>query len=194
MKKMFALMLAAMMMIGSAAMAATPTDLVTEPAPSVTETPTEVPAQEPTEAPAEVPTQEPTEVPTQEPTEVPTEVPTQAPTEVPTQEPTEAPTEAPAEEATPAPTATPEATEEPAVERSVKIGLLNGNTVYDGDRVGLRAELTGYENVAYTIQWQLWNAETQSWDDIAGAVTDILWLDVTEAMNGYQYQVLVTVA
>lgn len=190
MKKMFALMLAAMMMFGSAAMAATPTDLVTEPAPSVTETPTEVPAQEPTEAPAEVPTQEPTEVPTQEPTEAPVEVPTQAPTEVPTQE----PTEAPAEEATPAPTATPEATEEPAVERSVKIGLLNGNTVYDGDRVGLRAELTGYENVAYTIQWQLWNAETQSWDDIAGAVTDTLWLDVTEAMNGYQYQVLVTVA
>lgn len=202
MKKMFALMLAAMMMFGSAAMAATPTDLVTEPAPSVTETPTEVPAQEPTEAPAEVPTQEPTEVPAQEPTEAPVEVPTQAPTEVPTQEPTEAPTEvptqapteAPAEEATPAPTATPEATEEPAVERSVKIGLLNGNTVYDGDRVGLRAELTGYENVAYTIQWQLWNAETQSWDDIAGAVTDTLWLDVTEAMNGYQYQVLVTVA
>ena len=94
--------------------------------------------------------------------------------------------ETPAEEVT----ETPEA---PAVERSVKIGLVSGSTIYDGDHVGLRAELIGYEDVAYAIQWQVWNAETQSWDDIAGAVTDTLWLDVTESMNGYQYQVLVTI-
>lgn len=53
MKKMFALTLAAMMLFGSAAMAATPTDLTTEPAPVVTEEVTEAPAQEATEAPAE---------------------------------------------------------------------------------------------------------------------------------------------
>ena len=142
MKKMFALTLAAMMLFGSAAMAATPTDLTTEPAPVVTEEVTEAPAQEVTETPAEEVTE------------------------------------------------TPEA---PAVERSVKIGLVSGSTIYDGDHVGLRAELIGYEDVAYAIQWQVWNAETQSWDDIAGAVTDTLWLDVTESMNGYQYQVLVTI-
>ena len=158
MKKMFALTLAAMMLFGSAAMAATPTDLTTEPAPVVTEEVTEAPAQEVTETPAE----EVTEAPAQEVTETPAE-------EV---------------------TETPEA---PAVERSVKIGLVSGSTIYDGDHVGLRAELIGYEDVAYAIQWQVWNAETQSWDDIAGAVTDILWLDVTESMNGYQYQVLVTI-
>ena len=142
MKKMFALTLAAMMLFGSAAMAATPTDLTTEPAPVVTEEVTESTAQEVTETPAEEVTE------------------------------------------------TPEA---PAVERSVKIGLVSGSTIYDGDHVGLRAELIGYEDVAYAIQWQVWNAETQSWDDIAGAVTDTLWLDVTESMNGYQYQVLVTI-
>ena len=158
MKKMFALTLAAMMLFGSAAMAATPTDLTTEPAPVVTEEVTEAPAQEVTETPAE----EVTEAPAQEVTETPAE-------EV---------------------TETPEA---PAVERSVKIGLVSGSTIYDGDHVGLRAELIGYEDVAYAIQWQVWNAETQSWDDIAGAVTDTLWLDVTESMNGYQYQVLVTI-
>ncbi len=166
MKKMFALTLAAMMLFGSAAMAATPTDLTTEPAPVVTEEVTEAPAQEATEAPAE----EATEALTEELTEAPAQE----------------ETETPAEEVT----ETPEA---PAVERSVKIGLVSGSTIYDGDHVGLRAELIGYEDVAYAIQWQVWNAETQSWDDIAGAVTDTLWLDVTESMNGYQYQVLVTI-
>ena len=190
MKKMFALTLAAMMLFGSAAMAATPTDLTTEPAPVVTEEVTEAPAQEATEAPAE----EATEAPAQEVTEAPAEEATEAPAQEVTETPAEEVTEAPAQEVTEPPaeevTETPEA---PAVERSVKIGLVSGSTIYDGDHVGLRAELIGYEDVAYTIQWQVWNAETQSWDDIAGAVTDTLWLDVTESMNGYQYQVLVTI-
>ena len=111
---------------------------------------------------------------TETPAEEVTEAPAQEVTETPTEEVTEAPaqevTETPAEEVT----ETPEA---PAVERSVKIGLVSGSTIYDGDHVGLRAELIGYEDVAYAIQWQVWNAETQSWDDIAGAVTDTLcWM------------------
>ncbi len=189
MKKLFALMLAVTMLHGSAAMAATPTDLDVEPSPVVSEEPTQAPTQEPTQAPVEMPVETPTEAPTATPTVVPTQAPTEEPTPMP-----EA-TEVPAPESTvAAPTDVPQVTAEPAVERSVEIRLITGNTVYAGDRVGLRAELTGYEQVTYSIQWQLWNEDKHAWEDIAGAVEEVLWLDVTEDMNGNQYQVLVNVA
>ena len=197
MKKLFALMLAVTMLHGSAALAATPTDLDVEPSPVVSEEPTQAPSPEPTQAPTQEPTQAPMEVPVETPTEAPTATPTVVPTQAPTEEPTPMPeaTEVPAPESTvAAPTDIPQVTSEPAVERSVEIRLITGNTVYAGDRVGLRAELTGYEQVTYSIQWQVWNKEKHAWEDIAGAVEEVLWLDVTEDMNGNQYQVLVNVA
>lgn len=181
MKKLFALMLAVTMLHGSVAPAATPTDLEVEPTPVVSEEPTQVPTQEPTEVPTEAPAETPTALPTQAPTQEPT----------PTPEVTETPA---AESTTAAPTDVPQPTAEPVVERSVEIRLITGNTVYAGDRVGLRAELIGYEQVSYSIQWQQWNKEKNAWEDIAGAVEEILWLDVTEDMNGNQYQVVVNVA
>ena len=197
MKKLFALMLAVTMLHGSAALAATPTDLDVEPSPVVSEEPTQAPSPEPTQAPTQEPTQAPMEVRVETPTEAPTATPTVVPTQAPTEEPTPMPeaTEVPAPESTvAAPTDIPQVTSEPAVERSVEIRLITGNTVYAGDRVGLRAELTGYEQVTYSIQWQVWNKEKHAWEDIAGAVEEVLWLDVTEDMNGNQYQVLVNVA
>ena len=205
MKKLFALMLAVTMLHGSAALAATPTDLDVEPSPVVSEEPTQAPSPEPTQAPSPEPTQAPTQEPTQAPVEVPVETPTEEPTATPTVVPTQAPTEEPTpmpeatevpapESTVAAPTDVPQVTAEPAVERSVEIRLITGNTVYAGDRVDLRAELTGYEQVTYSIQWQVWNKEKHAWEDIAGAVEEVLWLDVTEDMNGNQYQVLVNVA
>lgn len=80
MKKLFALMLALTMLHGSAALAATPTDLDVEPSPVVSEEPTQAPSPEPTQAPVEVPVETPTEAPAATPTVVPTQAPTEEPT------------------------------------------------------------------------------------------------------------------
>ena len=80
----------------------------------------EAPTEAPTEAPVEIVTEPPTEAPTAEAaTEAPTEAVTEAPTEEATEAPTEEATEAPTEEATEAPTEeapTEEATEAPTEE------------------------------------------------------------------------------
>ena len=87
-----------------------PTEAPTEaPVEIATESPTEAPTAEaateaPTEAVTEAPTEEVTEAPTEGETEAPTEAETEAPTEAETEAPTEGETEAPTEEATEAPT------------------------------------------------------------------------------------------
>ena len=90
-----------------------PVEIVTEPpteaptAEAATEAPTEAATEAPTEEATEAPTEEATETPTEEATEAPTEEATEAPTEEATETPTEEATEAPTEEATEAPTEEP---------------------------------------------------------------------------------------
>lgn len=74
MKKVFALLLAACILLVCTSCGQSTPAATTAP----TVAPTEVPTEVPTEAPTEVPTEAPTEVPTEAPTEVPTEAPTEA--------------------------------------------------------------------------------------------------------------------
>lgn len=105
MKKIIALLLAAMMVFSLAA-CGSDENTTTEPStdPSI-ETPSTEPSVETTDEPSEEPTEEPSEDVTEEPTDEPTETPTEEPTEEPSVETTTEPTEEPSEE-------TP--TEEPA--------------------------------------------------------------------------------
>ncbi len=79
-KKIMALLLASIMLLGMIACDGGPINGPEETA-APTNTATEAPSEEPTEAPTDVPTEEPTEVPTEEPTEEPTEAPTEPETE-----------------------------------------------------------------------------------------------------------------
>ncbi|MDO4838070.1 MAG: hypothetical protein Q4B32_06715 [Clostridia bacterium] len=164
MKKLLTILTAAMMMTTlAAAESGTPTDLGT-PFADVTATPAPV---EETVAPA-------TEVPVVV-TEVPaTEVPVVV-TEVPAAE-----TEAPADEA--------------AAARSVRIVAFgDAEDFYVGNRVGLFAELTGYEGLNVAVQWQRWDPTTETWEDIPGATNLALWIDTTVGMDGSMWQVVVTI-
>jgi len=113
-------------------------------------------------------------------TEVPaTEVPVVV-TEVPATEVPVVVTEAPVEEAAPA--------------RSVRIVAFgDAEDFYVGNRVGLFAELTGYEGLNVAIQWQRWDAATETWEDIPGATNLALWIDTTVGMDGSMWQVVVTI-
>lgn len=174
MKKLFAILSAAMMMTTLAvAETGTPTDLGT-PFADVTATPAPV---EETVAPA-------TEVPATEVPVVVTEVPaTEVPvvvTEVPATEVPVVVTEVPVEEAAPA--------------RSVRIVAFgDAEDFYVGNRVGLYAELTGYEGLNVAIQWQRWNAAAETWEDIPDATNLALWIDTTVGMDGSMWQVVVTI-
>ena len=180
------------------------------------EEPAAEPVADPVDDPAEVPETDPAEVPetdseepeapvTEEPSEPADEEPVEPadeqektdqslesneePSVEPSVEPSEEPAEEPAEEPS----------EEPAPampERSVKIVVMDSEdgSVYAGDRIGLCADLKGYENVSYTLQWQRWDADEEAWKDLPGQTNHILWLDVTEGMDGSQWQVVVTVA
>lgn len=169
MKKLLTILTAAMMMTTlAAAETGTPTDLGT-PFADVTATPALV---EETVAPAtEVPA---TEVPA---TEVPAPV-TEVPVVV-----TEVPavvTEAPAEEA--------------AAARSIRIVAFgDADDFYVGNRVGLYAELKGYEGLNVALQWQRWNPSTEEWEDLIGETGYSLWIDTTVGMDGSMWQVVVTI-
>lgn len=174
MKKLLTILTAAMMMTTlAAAETGTPTDLGT-PFADVTATPAPV---EETVAPA-------TEVPATEVPVVVTEVPaTEVPviiTEVPATEVPVVVTEAPADEA--------------AAARSVRIVAFgDAEDFYVGNRVGLYAELTGYEGLNVAIQWQRWNPATETWEDIPDATNLALWIDTTVGMDGSMWQVVVTI-
>lgn len=164
MKKLLTILTAAMMMTTlAAAETGTPTDLGT-PFADVTATPAPV---EETVAPA-------TEVPA---TEVPAPA-TEAPavmTEVPA-----VVTEAPVEEA--------------AAARSIRIVAFgDADDFYVGNRVGLYAELKGYEGLNVALQWQRWNPSTEEWEDLIGETGYSLWIDTTVGMDGSMWQVVVTI-
>lgn len=113
-------------------------------------------------------------------TEVPaTEVPVII-TEVPATEVPVVVTEAPADEA--------------AAARSVRIVAFgDAEDFYVGNRVGLYAELTGYEGLNVAVQWQRWDPTTETWEDIPGATNLALWIDTTVGMDGSMWQVVVTI-
>ncbi len=164
MKKLLTILTAAMMMTTlAAAETGTPTDLGT-PFADVTATPAPV---EETVAPA-------TEVSA---TEIPAPV-TEVPVVV-----TEVPavvTEAPAEEA--------------AAARSIRIVAFgDADDFYVGNRVGLYAELKGYEGLNVALQWQRWNPSTEEWEDLIGETGYSLWIDTTVGMDGSMWQVVVTI-
>ncbi len=164
MKKLLTILTAAMMMTTlAAAETGTPTDLGT-PFADVTATPAPV---EETVVPA-------TEVPA---TEVPAPA-TEAPavmTEVPA-----VVTEAPVEEA--------------AAARSIRIVAFgDADDFYVGNRVGLYAELKGYEGLNVALQWQRWNPSTEEWEDLIGETGYSLWIDTTVGMDGSMWQVVVTI-
>ena len=111
--KRIAFLLAASLLMNTAALpvsAESDVAIVEEaPTEAPTEAPVEIATESPTEAPTaeaatEAPTEAVTEAPTEEVTEAPTEAETEAPTEGETEAPTEGETEAPTEEATEAPT------------------------------------------------------------------------------------------
>ena len=165
MKKFFAMLLAATMMT-TAALAATPTDLPETEA--AVETPVEVTSVQETEpAPAAEETPAPVETPAAE--------------------------EQPAAEDNVSEAEETAAEEQPAAQRSVAIYAIGEGPFTVGDRVGLQAVLTGYENVNYTLQWQRWNSKAQVWENIAGANSLVLWINTVEGMDGTQWQVVVTV-
>ena len=202
MKKFFAMLLAATMMT-TAALAATPTDLPETEA--AVETPAEVTSVQETEpAPAAEETPAPVETPAAEETPAPVETPTAEETPAAEDNVSEA-EEAAAEEtqiekekAETADEVNQEAEEtaaeeQPAAQRSVAIYAIGEGPFTVGDRVGLQAVLTGYENVNYTLQWQRWNSKAQVWENIAGANSLVLWINTVEGMDGTQWQVVVTV-
>ncbi len=105
-------------------------------------------------------------------------------------------TETPAvtEEATETPAAEAEATAAPVAEGTVRIVAFGDEENFTvGDRVGLFAELEGYEGLTVALQWQRWNPIDEVWEDIEGATGYSLWIDTEEGMDGSMWQVVVTV-
>ena len=190
MKKFFAMLLAATMMT-TAALAATPTDLPETEA--AVETPVEVTSVQETEpAPAAEETPAPVEAPAAEETPAAEDNVSEA------EEAAAEETQIEKEKAETADEVNQEAEEtaaeeQPAAQRSVAIYAIGEGPFTVGDRVGLQAVLTGYENVNYTLQWQRWNSNAQVWENIAGANSLVLWINTVEGMDGTQWQVVVTV-
>ena len=190
MKKFFAMLLAATMMT-TAALAATPTDLPETEA--AVETPAEVTSVQETEpAPAAEETPAPVETPAAE------EQPAAEDNVSEAEEAAAEETQIEKEKAENAEEVNQEAEEtaaeeQPAAQRSVAIYAIGEGPFTVGDRVGLQAVLTGYENVNYTLQWQRWNSKAQVWENIAGANSLVLWINTVEGMDGTQWQVVVTV-
>lgn len=163
MKKLLTILTAAMLMTTLAA--------------AETGTPTDLgtPFAEVTATPA--PVVEETAVPATEVPVVVTEVPA---TEIPATEVPVVVTEAPVEEA--------------AAQRSIRIVAFgDAEDFYVGNRVGLYAELKGYEGLNVAIQWQRWNPATETWEDIPDATNLALWIDTTPGMDGSMWQVVVTI-
>jgi hypothetical protein len=98
------------------------------------------------------------------------------------------------EEATEAPAAEAEVTAAPVAEGTVRIVAFGDESTFTvGDRVGLYAELEGYEGLTVALQWQRWNPNEEVWEDIEGATGYSLWIDTEVGMDGSMWQVVVTV-
>lgn len=61
-----------------------------------------------------------------------------------------------------------------------------------GDIVELKADIQGYDNVTYTLQWR-WSTDNVTWNELAGENGDALKVLVTEENYQYYWNVLVTV-
>lgn len=61
-----------------------------------------------------------------------------------------------------------------------------------GDIVELKADIQGYDNVTYTLQWR-WSTDNATWNELAGENGDALKVLVTEENYQYYWNVLVTV-
>ena len=184
-----------------------------EPEAEEPEAPAEEPESEEPEVPAEEPESEEPEVPAEEPEseepEAPAEEPEAEEPEAPAEEPEDEEPEAPAEESeseepevpTEEPTEEPEEVEEPAEEpeaalnpdRSIEIRVIyDGDELSFGDEVTLVAELNGYENTVYELQWQM-SLDNAEWTDVADATGASYTMAVTEENYYAFWRVIVTV-
>lgn len=77
--------------------------------------------------------------------------------------------------------------------RSVSIHVeWEGDVLRFGDESTLVAELTGYDNVAYTLQWQT-SKDNTLWSDVEGATAPRFTMTVTEENHLDYWRVVVTV-
>lgn len=76
------------------------------------------------------------------------------------------------------------------VERSVKVvsSLEGVETVEEGTSITLTAELTGFDDVEYEIQWQR-SVDGTNWEDVDGADDIEYTFDITEETDGYLWRV-----
>ncbi len=157
---------------------ATPTVEITAPAQPVV---TVEPAGEATVAPAAEPTIEPTEEPAAEPTAEPTAEATVEPTEEPAAEPTAEPAEeAPAME-----------TVIEIEERIVNSRIVGDEVVFYGTDVTLVGDLTGFEGLTYTLQWQ--RRDGDEWHDVEGETAASYTLTFTESVAGCAWRLVARV-
>lgn len=84
----------------------------------------------------------------------------------------------------------PEEEEAEEVERSVKVvsSLAGVETVEEGTSITLTAELTGFDDVEYEIQWQR-SVDGANWEDVDGANGIKYTFDITEETDGYLWRV-----
>ena len=124
----------------------------------------------------------------------------------------EAPAEAPAREIigetpiaeeTAEPTVEPEITEDDQLvsviedakneNRCVSIyASFSGDCIHYGDRVTLKAKLSGYDDVSCTLQWQF-SKDNSSWQDVSGENGTEYSFTVTEDNASYYYRIAVSV-
>lgn len=106
--------------------------------------------------------------------------------------------EATSEAVTAAATTTAETTTEEqttaAPNRSVRLktNLDDGTIPYEGMKVVLTVELTGFEDCQYTIKWQR-STDNENWEDIPDATEEEYRFTLTEETNGYYWNAQVTV-
>ena len=85
-------------------------------------------------------------------------------------------------EVTPAPETTP------AVEQKISVSANRDvRSLQPGDALTLSAQLTGFEGVSYTLQWQVRKPDG-SWQDIDGATDTTLTIHITEEHNGCSWR------
>lgn len=68
-----------------------------------------------------------------------------------------------------------------------------GEELFIGDVMTLKATLKGFENTKYTLQWQ-YSADNTSWTDVAGATGDTLAVTMTEENCLYYWRVNAVIA
>ena len=61
-----------------------------------------------------------------------------------------------------------------------------------GDTVTLKAEVQGYDNVNYTLQWR-WSTDDATWNECTGETQDTMEVVLTEENYQYYWGILITV-